>query len=91
VYCLSTANRLKKALVILSEGDLEEKQALILEDKAPSLIKSRLIRFKGTHDKLMTIVEIEVFVKYYTLACKHIEVYTLPDTTNISSRRNLVC
>jgi hypothetical protein len=31
---------LKKALVILSEGDLEEKQALIPEDKAPGLIKS---------------------------------------------------
>ena len=29
---------LKKALVILSEGDLEEKQALIPEDKAPGLI-----------------------------------------------------
>jgi hypothetical protein len=34
-YCLSTKGRLKKALVILSEGDLEEKQALVLEDKAP--------------------------------------------------------
>ena len=34
-YCLNTEDRLKKALVILSEGDLEEKQALILEDKAP--------------------------------------------------------
>jgi hypothetical protein len=31
---------LKKALIILSEGDLEEKQALIPEDKAPDLIKS---------------------------------------------------
>ena len=39
-YCLSTEDRLKKALVILSEGDLEEKQALIPKDKAPGLIKS---------------------------------------------------
>jgi hypothetical protein len=31
---------LKKEVVILSEGDLEEKQALIPEDKAPGLIKS---------------------------------------------------
>jgi hypothetical protein len=31
---------LKKALVILSEKDLEEKQALIPEDKALGLIKS---------------------------------------------------
>ena len=37
-YCLSTIDKLKKALIILSKGDLEEKQALILEDKAPSLI-----------------------------------------------------
>jgi hypothetical protein len=29
---------LKKALVILSGGDLEEKKALILEEKAPGLI-----------------------------------------------------
>jgi hypothetical protein len=29
---------LKKTLVILSEGDLEEKKALIPEDKAPGLI-----------------------------------------------------
>jgi hypothetical protein len=34
-YCLSTEDMLKKALVILSKGDLEEKKALILEDKAP--------------------------------------------------------
>ena len=37
-YCLSTKYMLKKALIILSEGDLEEKQALTLEDKAPGLI-----------------------------------------------------
>jgi hypothetical protein len=37
-YCLSTKDRLKKALIILSEGDSEEKQALIPEDKAPGLI-----------------------------------------------------
>jgi hypothetical protein len=36
-YCLSTEDRLKKSLIILSEGDLEEKQALIREDKAPGL------------------------------------------------------
>ena len=71
-YCLSTKYRLKKSLVVLSEGDLEE--------KAHSFLRTRLqvwlikfIRFKGTHDKLMTtplqvttIVEITVFVKYYT-------------------------
>jgi hypothetical protein len=50
----------------LSEGDLEEEQALIPEDKAPSLIKFNLIRFEGTHEKLMTIVEIVFFIKYYT-------------------------
>jgi hypothetical protein len=37
-YCLSIEDRLKKSLVILSEGDLEEKKAVILEDKAPGLI-----------------------------------------------------
>ena len=47
----------------MSEGDLEEKQALTLEDKTPGLIKSR---FKGTHDKLITLVEIAIVVKYYT-------------------------
>jgi hypothetical protein len=37
-YSLSTKDRLKKALFILSEGDLEENKALIPEDKAPGLI-----------------------------------------------------
>jgi hypothetical protein len=40
VYHPSTTDKLKKALVILSEGNLEEKKALIPEDKAPGLIKS---------------------------------------------------
>jgi hypothetical protein len=34
-YCLSTKDKLKKALVILSEGDLEEK-------KAHSFLRTRL-------------------------------------------------
>jgi hypothetical protein len=45
VYCLSIEDRSKKALIILSEGDLEEKKALIPEDKAPgriSCVSSRL-------------------------------------------------
>jgi hypothetical protein len=37
-YCLSTTRQVEESTRHLSEGDLEEKQALILEDKAPGLI-----------------------------------------------------
>ena len=60
-YWISIEDRLKKALVILSEGDSEEKQALIHEDKALGLINQvdKIQRYTWQ-------VEITVFVKYYT-------------------------
>ena len=74
VYCLSTEDRLKKALVILSERDLEEKKALVPEDKAPSLINqvNKIQRYTWQVDDYSW--DNSLCKVSYLIACEHIEV-----------------
>ena len=87
-YCLSTTDRLKKVLVTWAKETWKKSKHSLLRTRLQVwLIKIQ--RYTWQADDFSWDSNRRKVL--YLIACENIEVYALPDTSNISSRRNLVC